>query len=217
MMQALFVIARFAAAWRWARRACSRPLYISEVAPANIRGRLTTVQQIMIISGLTAAFLVNYFLAASGRRVRSTYSAGIEAWRWMYLMQAIPAAIFLVALFFIPESPRYLVTKGRDEEATNVLTSLFGADEPTRKLGRDPRDFAEDHRPRLSDIKGAGHAASARSSGPGSCWRRSSSSSASTSSSITARRCGSSPACHEEPVAAEQHRLRRWCPSRPAS
>ena len=66
------------------------PLYISEVAPANIRGRLTTVQQVMIISGLTAAFVVNYFLAQSAGSSMGQIG-GFAAWRWMYLAQAIPA------------------------------------------------------------------------------------------------------------------------------
>jgi SP family sugar:H+ symporter-like MFS transporter len=131
------------------------PAYISEVAPASIRGRLTTVQQIMIITGLTAAFVVNYFLAASAGESTATYWAGLEAWRWMYLMQALPAAIFLVALFFIPESPRYLVSKGRDSQAHGVLSSLFGRAVADAKLEEIRQTFSEDHRPRLSDLKGA--------------------------------------------------------------
>ena len=67
-------------------------------------------------------------------------------------MQALPAAIFLVALFFIPESPRYLVSKGRDEEATSVLTSLFGSDVARAKLEEIRATFNADHRPRLSDV-----------------------------------------------------------------
>jgi len=155
-VQALFVIARLAGGMAVGAASVLSPAYISEVAPASIRGRLTTVQQIMIITGLTAAFLVNYFLAASAGESTASYWAGIEAWRWMYLMQAIPAAIFLIALIFIPESPRYLVSKGRDEKATSVLTSLFGADVAREKLAEIRATFAEDHRPRLSDIKGSG-------------------------------------------------------------
>jgi len=155
-VQALFVVARLAGGMAVGAASVLSPAYISEVAPASIRGRLTTVQQIMIITGLTAAFLVNYFLAASAGESTASYWAGIEAWRWMYLMQAIPAAIFLVALIFIPESPRYLVSKGRDEKAMSVLTSLFGADVAREKLAEIRATFAEDHRPRLSDIKGSG-------------------------------------------------------------
>ena len=173
------------------------PAYISEVAPASIRGRLTTVQQIMIITGLTAAFVVNYFLAAARGRVdRAASGPGIEAWRWMYLMQALPAAIFLVALFFIPESPRYLVSKGRDEQATSVLTSLFGSRRRARQARRNPRDLQRRSPSAAERLlkRRAGCSASARSSGSASCSPCSSSSSASTSSSTTARRCGSWPA-----------------------
>jgi SP family sugar:H+ symporter-like MFS transporter len=131
------------------------PAYISEVAPAGIRGRLTTIQQIMIIIGLTIAFVVNYFLAASAGVSTASFWAGIEAWRWMYLMQAIPAAIFLIALVLIPESPRYLVSKGRDQEATSVLRKLFG-DIAGAKLEEIRASFARDHRPSLRDLKGNG-------------------------------------------------------------
>jgi len=110
------------------------------------------VQQIMIITGLTAAFLVNYFLAQGAGVSTATFWLGLEAWRWMFLMQAIPAAIFLVALFMIPESPRYLVSKGREEQAVAVLTSLFGGEAATPKFEEIRATFATDHRPRLSDI-----------------------------------------------------------------
>jgi SP family sugar:H+ symporter-like MFS transporter len=154
--QPLFVIARLLGGMAVGAASVLSPAYISEVAPASIRGRLTTVQQIMIITGLTAAFVVNYFLAASAGESTAAYWAGIEAWRWMYLMQAVPAAIFLVALLLIPESPRYLVSKRRDEKALQVLTSLYGSDVARAKLDEIRATFAEDHRPRLSDIKGPG-------------------------------------------------------------
>ncbi|HVI04834.1 MAG TPA: MFS transporter, partial [Sphingomicrobium sp.] len=152
----LFVIARLTGGMAVGAASVLSPAYISEVAPAAIRGRLTTIQQIMIIIGLTIAFVVNYFLAASAGVSTAHFWGGIEAWRWMYLMQAIPAAIFLVALIFIPESPRYLVSKGRDERATAVLTRLFGNVAASTKLDEIRASFAKDHRPRLSDIKGPG-------------------------------------------------------------
>ena len=152
----LFVIARLMGGMAVGAASVLSPAYISEVAPASVRGRLTTLQQIMIIIGLTIAFVVNYFLAQSAGESTASYWAGIEAWRWMYLMQAVPAVIFLVALFFIPESPRYLVSKGRDEKALQVLTSLYGSDVARAKLDEIRATYAEDHRPRLSDIKGNG-------------------------------------------------------------
>ncbi|MBB4098832.1 sugar porter family MFS transporter [Sphingomonas kyeonggiensis] len=147
----IFVIARIIGGIAVGAASVLSPAYISEVAPANIRGRMTTVQQIMIITGLTAAFVVNYYVAqAAGSSLGQL--GGIEAWRWMYLMQAIPAAVFLVALFFIPESPRYLVAKKRNPEALKVLTSLFGATEGGLKLAEIQASFSTDHRPRLADI-----------------------------------------------------------------
>jgi SP family sugar:H+ symporter-like MFS transporter len=151
--QIVFVVARICGGMAVGAASVLSPAYISEVAPAEIRGRLTTVQQIMIITGLTAAFVVNYFLAKGAGVSTATYWGGIEAWRWMFLMQAIPAAIFLVALFMIPESPRYLVSKGRTDQAESVLTRLFGAGVARSKLDEIRATFSEDHRPRLSDIK----------------------------------------------------------------
>jgi SP family sugar:H+ symporter-like MFS transporter len=151
----LFVIARFCGGMAVGAASVLSPLYISEVAPARIRGRLTTVQQVMIITGLTAAFVVNYFLAqVAGDSLGNL--AGVKAWRWMYLAQAVPAVVFLIALFFIPDSPRHLVGVGRTEEARAVLTNLFGSAEAERKLTEIQASFAGDHRPRLRDVTAPG-------------------------------------------------------------
>src|SRR4051812_26430254 len=148
----VFLIARICGGMAVGAASVLSPAYISEVAPAEIRGRLTTVQQIMIITGLTAAFVVNYFLAAGAGVSTATIWLGLEAWRWMFLMQALPAAIFLVALFMIPESPRFLVSKGRDEQAASVLARLFGSDIARAKLEEIRGTFSAEHRPRLSDV-----------------------------------------------------------------
>jgi SP family sugar:H+ symporter-like MFS transporter len=152
----IFVIARICGGIAVGAASVLSPAYISEVAPANIRGRMTTVQQIMIITGLTAAFVVNYFLAQSAGVSTNKFWLGLEAWRWMYLMQALPAAVFLVALFFIPESPRFLVAKGRHDQAGSVLTRLFGEVVATAKLEEIRSSFSGDHRPRLSDVTAKG-------------------------------------------------------------
>lgn len=151
-VQALFVVARFMGGMAVGAASVLSPAYISEVAPANIRGRMTTIQQIMIITGLTAAFVVNYYLAAAAGASTSIWWGGYEAWRWMYWMQAIPAAVFLVALLFIPESPRYLVQKGRLDEARIVLTRLFGPAAAAVKIRDIEASFSKDHRPALRDI-----------------------------------------------------------------
>ncbi|MBO0749294.1 MAG: sugar porter family MFS transporter [Porphyrobacter sp.] len=149
----IFVIARLIGGMAVGAASVLSPAYISEVAPANIRGRMTTVQQVMIITGLTAAYVVNWALQqAAGNDSTAVVGFGLEAWRWMYLAQAVPAAIFLVALFLIPESPRYLVSKGRHDHALDVLAGLFGTDAATLKHAEIKASFAADHRPRLSDV-----------------------------------------------------------------
>jgi len=150
-VHAMFVVARFAGGMAVGAASVLSPLYISEMAPANIRGRLTTVQQVMVITGLTAAFVVNYVLAqAAGNSLGEI--GGLPAWRWMYLAQAVPAVVFLVALFFIPESPRYLASRGRHAEAHAVLARIFDADTANRKVEEIKASFAGDHRPRLGDV-----------------------------------------------------------------
>ncbi|HEX5788468.1 MAG TPA: sugar porter family MFS transporter [Woeseiaceae bacterium] len=129
------------------------PAYISEVAPAHYRGALATVQQIAIIFGLFMAFVSNYLLAQSAGSSMAGLWWGYEAWRWMFWVEILPAAIFLLALFFIPESPRYLVIKRRRDEAAAVLHKLFGAVAAQRKVDEIDASLAADHhRPRLGDL-----------------------------------------------------------------
>ncbi len=128
------------------------PAYVSEVTPAHLRGRLSSVQQVMIIVGLTAAFLSNYLLAAFAGSSIESFWLGYEAWRWMFWIELVPATIFLLALLFIPESPRYLVSRAHTDAATSVLTRLFGSDFAARKVGEIKQSIAQDHAPRLSDL-----------------------------------------------------------------
>ncbi|UZK66023.1 sugar porter family MFS transporter [Sphingomonas sp. M1-B02] len=148
----IFLIARILGGMAVGAASVLSPAYISEVAPASIRGRMTTVQQVMIITGLTAAFLANYYVTAIAGVSTNKIWFDIEAWRWMYLLQSVPAVIFLVALYFIPESPRYLVSKGRNDEALRVLTNLSGPIAAQAKVEEIQASFSHDHRPRLSDV-----------------------------------------------------------------
>ena len=148
-----FVIYRVLGGFAVGAASVMSPAYISEVSAAQYRGRLATVQQIAIIGGLFAAFLSNYLLAKVAGGSVSPYWLGYEAWRWMFWVEIAPAALFLIALFFIPESPRYLVAKGRHERASTVLQRLYGDDEGRRKLSEIQASLAADHhRPRLSDL-----------------------------------------------------------------
>jgi sugar porter (SP) family MFS transporter len=129
------------------------PAYIAEVASARYRGRLATVQQIAIISGLFCAFLSNYALARAAGASTGVLWMGQEAWRWMFWMMAIPSLLFLLLLLTIPESPRFLVAKKRKDEALAVLTRLYGAAVARTKFESIDVSLAEDHhRPRLSDL-----------------------------------------------------------------
>jgi SP family sugar:H+ symporter-like MFS transporter len=149
----LFVLARFIGGLGVGAASVTTPVYISEVTPAAVRGRLSTVQQIMIITGLTGAFVANYVLARTAGGSTAEFWLGFPAWRWMLWLQMVPAAIYLAALTLIPESPRYLVMKGRDAQAAHVLTRLFGAETADAKVAEIRHTLATDHQPRLSDLK----------------------------------------------------------------
>lgn len=129
------------------------PAYISEVTPARYRGRMTTVQQIAIISGLFAAFLSNYLLANFAGSSIDQFWLGYEAWRWMFWVEILPAAVFFFCLLFIPESPRYLVVSRKKEKALSVLTRLYGATEANVKIAEIDASLAADHhKPKLTDL-----------------------------------------------------------------
>jgi SP family sugar:H+ symporter-like MFS transporter len=97
--------------------------------------------------------VANYVLAATAGSSTAEFWLGYPAWRWMFWMQTIPASIFLITLTLIPESPRYLVVKGREGAALVVLTKLFGAAEAERKVAEIRDSLAADHhRPKLSDL-----------------------------------------------------------------
>jgi len=129
------------------------PVYISEVVPADRRGRLSSIQQVMIIIGLTGSFLANFALARVAGGSTTPFWLGLETWRWMFLLQAVPALIYFVAVLAIPESPRFLVLKGRLAEAEAVLDRLFGAGAGKSKVDDIARSFdATQSKPRLSDL-----------------------------------------------------------------
>jgi len=147
----MLAVARFFAGAAVGAASVLSPAYISEVTPASIRGRLSSVQQVMIIGGLTGAFLANYYLAKAAGSSLNDY-AGHPAWRWMFWVQMLPAILFLVTLLVIPESPRYLVAKGRDAEAEGVLTRLFGAAAAKTKVQEIKASLVGDHQPKFSDL-----------------------------------------------------------------
>ena len=111
-----FVAARFIAGLAIGVASVLSPMYIAEVAPPSIRGRLVVLQQMGIVTGILMAYFVNWVLA----------DLGASSWRWMFAAAAAPSAIFFLALIFIPESPRWLVANGRPAEALATLARVSG-------------------------------------------------------------------------------------------
>lgn len=106
------------------------PMYIAEIAPANVRGKLVSFNQFAIIFGMLLIYFVNYFIAQQGNEQWLV----TEGWRWMFFSGVIPAGIFFVLLFFVPETPRYLVMKGNDDKALDVLKKISGSDNAPKIL-----------------------------------------------------------------------------------
>lgn len=128
------------------------PAYISEIAPSSIRGSLATLQQLMIVIGLFMAFVNNYFIAEAAGSASETFWLGYGAWQWMYWMEMVPAALFFFTLLSIPETPRYLVAAGREDEARAVLARLDMAADVDEKVADIRSTLEEESRPSLSDI-----------------------------------------------------------------
>lgn len=100
------------------------PAYISEVAPPHVRGRLVSLQQLAIVIGLFSSFVSNYFLAKAAGGARAPLWLDIPAWRWMFWTEILPSALFFAGSLMIPESPRFLVSRGRIDEATAVFRKI---------------------------------------------------------------------------------------------
>ena len=115
------------------------PMYIAEIAPAERRGNLVSWNQFAIIFGMLVVYFVNYFIALQGN-IDWLHSIG---WRWMFASETIPALLFLVLLFFVPESPRFLVMKGKASEANVILEKLMGKEEAAKELADIKESFKE--------------------------------------------------------------------------
>jgi sugar porter (SP) family MFS transporter len=102
------------------------PAYIAETSPPRIRGRLGSLQQLAIVSGIFLSLAIDYVLAHIAGGSREQLWLGLEAWRWMFLLMAVPAIMYGLLAFTIPESPRFLVATYRIPEARKVLSMLLG-------------------------------------------------------------------------------------------
>ncbi len=99
------------------------PLYISEIAPVAIRGKLVSLNQLAITGGIVVSYLIDYAFAGS------------QAWRWMFAMAVIPAVAFGIGLVFIPNSPRWLAARGQIDQARDVLKRIRAPEKVLSELG----------------------------------------------------------------------------------
>ena len=147
---AFFVASRLVGGLAIGAASVLAPMYIAEVAPSHLRGRLASLQQMAIVLGLFGAFLSNDVLAWVAGGAGATFWLGAPAWRWMFWMEAVPAVAFLAGVLLIPESPRFLVARGRRNDALRVFARIGGSAEAlVRQVEESLRG---EHRPRLSDL-----------------------------------------------------------------
>jgi len=116
----MFVIFRIIGGVGVGAASITSPMYIAEISPARIRGRMVSVNQFAIVTGFLVVYLVNYFIALQGTEA---WNVGY-GWRWMFGSEALPALLLLVLLFLVPESPRWLTKYGRHEKALAVLSRV---------------------------------------------------------------------------------------------
>jgi MFS transporter, SP family, galactose:H+ symporter len=107
------------------------PLYISEIAPVDIRGKLVSINQVALTSGIVISYLIDYAFAGS------------QAWRWMFALAVIPAAAFGIGLVFIPNSPRWLAARGHVDQARAVLTRIRGPEQVESELSEIQHSVAQ--------------------------------------------------------------------------
>jgi MFS transporter, SP family, sugar:H+ symporter len=130
------------------------PAYIAEIAPAHLRGRLGSLQQLAIVTGIFVSLLVDWLFADLAGSASEPVPWGGDAWRWMFAAAAVPAVVYGILSLRIPESPRYLVKRGRFAEARQVLTRFIGG-EADNRLAEIQRSLAGGtEQVHLSDLRG---------------------------------------------------------------
>ena len=108
------------------------PIYIAEIAPARLRGRMVSVNQFNIVIGFSAAYFANYFilqLSQSGSEFAAGLGVDQHAWRWMLGLEALPAVFYFLFMMSVPESPRWLVLEGRTGEARDIMARIAPAEQ----------------------------------------------------------------------------------------
>jgi sugar porter (SP) family MFS transporter len=129
------------------------PAYIAEIAPAKLRGRLGSLQQLAIVTGIFISLLVDFIFASIAGGSGEILWLGLEAWQWMFLAMIVPAVIYGLLALTIPESPRYLIAKHRVPEAKEILTGLLGPKNIDAKIARIRESMEREQEPSWQDLK----------------------------------------------------------------
>ncbi|MGQ9648977.1 MAG: sugar porter family MFS transporter [Phycisphaerae bacterium] len=129
-----FVIARIIGGLGIGIASMMSPMYIAEVSPSRIRGRLISVNQFAIIFGMLVVYFVNAYIARRGGADNQDWNIHY-GWRWMFASGVFPAVLFFILLFFVPESPRWLVSRGHDQRAESILARIGGRAHAGRQIG----------------------------------------------------------------------------------
>ncbi|MFH5211330.1 sugar porter family MFS transporter [Antrihabitans sp. NCIMB 15449] len=129
------------------------PAYIAEVSPARIRGRLASLQQLAIVTGIFISLLVDFLLASLAGGAREELWLGLEAWRWMFIAMFVPALAYGLLSLTIPESPRFLVATHRIPEARKILSALLGEKGVDIKINRIRETLENDVKPSWKDLR----------------------------------------------------------------
>jgi len=129
------------------------PAYIAEIAPAKLRGRLGSLQQLAIVTGIFISLLVDFIIASVAGSSSAEWWLGLEAWRWMFIAMVIPAVLYGLLALTIPESPRYLISKHRIPEAKEILNRLLGSVNLDAKIQRIRETMEREKEPSWHDLK----------------------------------------------------------------
>ncbi|WP_417509545.1 sugar porter family MFS transporter [Microbacterium sp.] len=130
------------------------PAYIAEVSPAKVRGRLGSLQQLAIVTGIFTALLSNALLATIAGGAANILWFGIDAWRWMFMVEAIPAIVYGVMAIRLPESPRFLVARGQIDKASQVLYDFTGEKDVNLKIEEIRKTLNVEQKESLKDLRG---------------------------------------------------------------
>ncbi|PLX14656.1 MAG: MFS transporter [Marinilabiliales bacterium] len=123
------------------------PMYIAEISPAKMRGMMVSFNQLNIVVGISVAFFTNYLIlqwSQSDSSFINNFISQHNSWRWMLGIEAIPALIYFISLFMVPKSPRWLIMKGKPEEAGKVLSHVIGEDESIIEVENIKRSIEKD-------------------------------------------------------------------------